>query len=90
MCPWRAAIGGRNVAEVGTLTDGMHACIVSLIPKVFGVHLGIKHVANHGRKYTPESFGAAVAAVRDADTLSTRDGEDPTSHCHGWWTTLPI
>lgn len=56
--------------------------------KVLGVHLGIRHLANH-RPYTPKMFGAAIAAVREADTLSARDGEDPDSLCHEWWESFP-
>lgn len=44
------------------------------------MHLGIRHLAD-GSTYTPEAFGAAVAAVRDVDALSARDGEDLEASC---------
>eukprot|EP00903_Cladosiphon_okamuranus_P012718 g11890.t1 len=56
--------------------------------EVLGVHLAIKHLKNN-RQYTPKTFGIAVAAVRDADTFSARDGKDPTAYCHEAWTSFP-
>lgn len=47
---------------------------------MLGVHLGIRHLAD-GTTYTPEAFRAAVAAVRDVDTLSGRDDADLGTLC---------
>lgn len=35
---------------------------------MLGVHLGIRHLAD-GSAYSPEAFGAALAAVRDEDAF---------------------
>eukprot|EP00903_Cladosiphon_okamuranus_P019514 g17945.t1 len=62
--------------------------------EVLGFHLGLKHLITSRQhrpetQYTPEAFRAAVAAVRDADTLSARDDEDTTAHCHEAWASFP-
>lgn len=53
-----------------------------------GVHLGMNHLTD-GTTYTPESFGDAVAAVRDADMawLENRDRR-LNSSCHESWAEL--
>eukprot|EP00752_Nemacystus_decipiens_P002164 g2061.t1 len=46
--------------------------------QILGVHLGMRHLTD-GSTYTPEAFGAAVAAVREVDSMSVAvrgDGDE--------------
>ena len=56
-----------------------------------GVHLGIKHLAD-GSNYTADSFGDAVAAVRDVDLgWTTEEGAETArldTLCHESWAAL--
>lgn len=55
-----------------------------------GVHLGIKHLAD-GSNYTADSFGDAVAAVRDIDlgwAAGGADTQDLDTLCHESWAAL--
>lgn len=49
-----------------------------------GVHVGIRHLAD-GANYTMESFGDAVAAVRDEDEAWTGAGGDLPDLCPKAW-----
>jgi len=42
-------------------------------PQILGVHLGIRHLSD-GSTYTPEAFGAAVAAVQGEDAAAALEG----------------
>lgn len=50
----------------------MPACLRPSL-QILGVHLGIRHLED-GSTYTPQAFRAAVAAVREVDTMSARGG----------------
>lgn len=62
-----------------------------LVPKnacqVMGVHIGIRHLAD-GSNYTMESFGDAVAAVRDEDEAWTGAGADLPDMCPKAWAAI--
>lgn len=53
-----------------------------------GVHLGMKHLAD-GSNYTLDSFGDAVAAVRDEDMALMREkNRHLHALCHESWAAL--